>query len=119
MCWISPPPCRNNPLGVKGVGELGTIGATPAVVNAVVDALARAGHADRREPAADAADAGEGLGGAAGIVRPRGVPCVQTILVGRFERTHVSCRLVSAICFAALAHLLTARDCPDSSATDD
>jgi carbon-monoxide dehydrogenase large subunit len=27
------------------VGELGTIGATPAVVNAVVDALARAGHA--------------------------------------------------------------------------
>jgi aerobic carbon-monoxide dehydrogenase large subunit len=40
-------PCQNNPLGVKGVGELGTIGATPAVVNAVVDALARAGHADR------------------------------------------------------------------------
>jgi carbon-monoxide dehydrogenase large subunit len=36
-------PCLNNPLGVKGVGELGTIGATPAVVNAVVDALARAG----------------------------------------------------------------------------
>ena len=40
-------PCRNNPLGVKGVGELGTIGATPAVVNAVVDALARAGRSDR------------------------------------------------------------------------
>jgi aerobic carbon-monoxide dehydrogenase large subunit len=37
-------PCLNNPLGVKGVGELGTIGATPAVVNAVVDALTRAGH---------------------------------------------------------------------------
>lgn len=36
-------PCRNNPLGVKGVGELGTIGATPSVVNAVADALARAG----------------------------------------------------------------------------
>ena len=33
-------PCQNNPLGAKGVGELGTIGATPAVVNAVVDALA-------------------------------------------------------------------------------
>lgn len=31
-------PCLNNPLGVKGVGELGTIGATPAVVNAVADA---------------------------------------------------------------------------------
>ena len=29
-----------NPLGAKGVGEAGTIGATPAVVNAVVDALA-------------------------------------------------------------------------------
>jgi carbon-monoxide dehydrogenase large subunit len=38
-------PCKNNPLGVKGVGELGTIGATPAVVNAVTDALIRAGHA--------------------------------------------------------------------------
>jgi len=39
-------PSTNNPLGVKGVGELGTIGATPAVVNAVADALARAGRAD-------------------------------------------------------------------------
>jgi aerobic carbon-monoxide dehydrogenase large subunit len=37
-------PCQNNPLGVKGVGELGTIGATPAVVNAVIDALIRGGH---------------------------------------------------------------------------
>ena len=41
-------PCKANPLGVKGVGELGTIGATPAVVNAVVDALARAGAAAER-----------------------------------------------------------------------
>ncbi len=40
-------PCRTNPLGVKGVGELGTIGATPAVVNAVVDALVRAGAGER------------------------------------------------------------------------
>ena len=39
-------PCKNNVLGVKGVGELGTIGATPAVVNAVADALARHGRAD-------------------------------------------------------------------------
>jgi carbon-monoxide dehydrogenase large subunit len=39
-------PCKNNPLGVKGVGELGTIGATPAIVNAVLDALIRAGHAE-------------------------------------------------------------------------
>jgi len=40
-------PCRNNLLGVKGVGELGTIGATPTVVNAVVDALVRAGAGAR------------------------------------------------------------------------
>ncbi len=36
-------PCLTNRLGVKGVGELGTIGAGPSVVNAVADALARAG----------------------------------------------------------------------------
>jgi len=40
-------PCLTNPMGVKGVGELGTIGATPAVVNAVVDALARNGYAQQ------------------------------------------------------------------------
>ncbi|KLN57969.1 xanthine dehydrogenase family protein molybdopterin-binding subunit [Variovorax paradoxus] len=38
-------PCANNPLGVKGVGELGTIGATPTIVNAVADAFARNGLA--------------------------------------------------------------------------
>lgn len=32
-------PSPVNPLGVKGVGEAGTIGATPAIVNAVIDAL--------------------------------------------------------------------------------
>jgi aerobic carbon-monoxide dehydrogenase large subunit len=32
-------PCRTNLLGVKGCGELGTIGAVPAVVHAVLDAL--------------------------------------------------------------------------------
>jgi carbon-monoxide dehydrogenase large subunit len=37
-------PCLTNGLGAKGVGELGTIGATPAVVNAVIDALAQAGQ---------------------------------------------------------------------------
>lgn len=37
-------PCPLNPLGVKGAGEAGTIGATPAVVNAVVDALWSGGH---------------------------------------------------------------------------
>jgi len=38
---VTPTPV--NPLGVKGAGETGTIAATPAVVNAVVDALAAAG----------------------------------------------------------------------------
>jgi carbon-monoxide dehydrogenase large subunit len=32
-------PCKINPLGAKGVGELGTVGGTPTVVNAVLDAL--------------------------------------------------------------------------------
>ena len=32
-------PCPHNPLGAKGAGETGTIGSTPAVVNAVIDAL--------------------------------------------------------------------------------
>jgi carbon-monoxide dehydrogenase large subunit len=42
-------PCLNNAMGVKGVGELGTIGATPAVVNAVMDALTRGGSAEIME----------------------------------------------------------------------
>lgn len=37
-------PCPHNPLGVKGAGEAGAIGSTPAVVNAVIDALWKAGH---------------------------------------------------------------------------
>jgi carbon-monoxide dehydrogenase large subunit len=40
-------PCLTNALGVKGVGELGTVGATPTVVNAVVDALAGPGGLGR------------------------------------------------------------------------
>ncbi|MGE0660816.1 MAG: xanthine dehydrogenase family protein molybdopterin-binding subunit [Reyranellaceae bacterium] len=32
-------PCANNPLGSKGVGESGTVGATPTVISAVLDAL--------------------------------------------------------------------------------
>ncbi len=35
--------CTHNPLGVKGVGEVGSIGVPPAVINAVVDALAHLG----------------------------------------------------------------------------
>ncbi|MDP7061229.1 MAG: xanthine dehydrogenase family protein molybdopterin-binding subunit [Candidatus Marinimicrobia bacterium] len=43
-------PCPHNPLGVKGVGETGTIGSTPAVVNAVVDALSDFGVKDLQMP---------------------------------------------------------------------
>ena len=43
-------PATSNPLGVKGVGEAGTIAATPAVVNAVVDALRPYGVNDIRMP---------------------------------------------------------------------
>ena len=39
-------PSTTNPLGVKGVGEAGTIASTPAVVNAVVDALRPLGVTD-------------------------------------------------------------------------
>ena len=40
----------SNPLGVKGVGEAGTIASTPAVVNAVVDALRQFGVTDVQMP---------------------------------------------------------------------
>ena len=32
-------PCTTNPLGVKGAGEAGAIGAPPSVINAIVDAI--------------------------------------------------------------------------------
>ena len=43
-------PCPHNPLGAKGCGEAGTIGSTPAVVNAVVDALRPMGVTDLEMP---------------------------------------------------------------------
>ncbi|MGI5206672.1 xanthine dehydrogenase family protein molybdopterin-binding subunit [Spirillospora sp. CA-108201] len=75
-------PATSNPMGVKGVGEAGTIASTPAVVNAVVDALRpygvhdvpmpctpervwRAVRAEER-PAAAEPGAGGGLGSAGG-----------------------------------------------------
>ena len=39
----NPVPTKTNPLGVKGVGEAGCVGALPAVVNALVDALSEFG----------------------------------------------------------------------------
>jgi carbon-monoxide dehydrogenase large subunit len=41
-------PCPSNPLGIKGCGEAGAIGAPPAVINALTDAL---GHEDVAMPA--------------------------------------------------------------------
>ncbi|MCR9071206.1 MAG: xanthine dehydrogenase family protein molybdopterin-binding subunit [Alphaproteobacteria bacterium] len=48
---MSPTRCTTNPLGVKGCGEAGAIGAPPAVINAVLDALAPAGVTDIDMPA--------------------------------------------------------------------
>jgi carbon-monoxide dehydrogenase large subunit len=42
-CALTETPSPNNPLGFKGIAESGTIGATPAVQNAVVDAVAHLG----------------------------------------------------------------------------
>ncbi|HAH08926.1 MAG TPA: carbon monoxide dehydrogenase, partial [Alphaproteobacteria bacterium] len=39
-------PCTSNPLGAKGCGEAGTVGAAPALVNAVIDALRPYGVTD-------------------------------------------------------------------------
>ncbi len=44
-------PTQMNPLGVKGVGEAGTVGSTAAFASAVSDALARAGVQDFELPA--------------------------------------------------------------------
>ncbi|OZM70108.1 carbon monoxide dehydrogenase [Amycolatopsis antarctica] len=43
-------PSTTNPLGVKGVGEAGTIASTPAVVNAVLDAVRQYGVSDIEMP---------------------------------------------------------------------
>ena len=44
-------PSSTNPLGVKGVGETGTIASPPAVVNAVIDALSHLGVTAIEKPA--------------------------------------------------------------------
>jgi aerobic carbon-monoxide dehydrogenase large subunit len=75
-------PTPLNPLGAKGIGESGTIGATPAVQNAVVDALAHLGvtHIDmpltpeRVWRAIQAAKASEPPSAATGPSRPADSP---------------------------------------------
>jgi carbon-monoxide dehydrogenase large subunit len=44
-------PTRTNPLGTKGAGEAGCVGGLPAVVNAVVNALAEHGVTHVEMPA--------------------------------------------------------------------
>ena len=52
LIWESnPTPCLNNILGIKGAGEGGSIGAPPAIMNAVLDALATRGVAHLDMPA--------------------------------------------------------------------
>jgi carbon-monoxide dehydrogenase large subunit len=47
----NPVPTKTNPLGVKGAGEAGNVGALPAVANAIVDALSPLGIRDVPMPA--------------------------------------------------------------------
>jgi aerobic carbon-monoxide dehydrogenase large subunit len=47
----NPVPTKYNPLGAKGAGEAGTVGAMPAVMNAVIDALSPLGVDDVLMPA--------------------------------------------------------------------
>jgi carbon-monoxide dehydrogenase large subunit len=44
-------PSTTNGLGVKGIGEAGTIAAPPAVINAVIDAVAHLGVTEIAKPA--------------------------------------------------------------------
>ena len=44
-------PCRTNPIGVKGAGEAGCVGAPPAVINAILDALRPLGVTEIAMPA--------------------------------------------------------------------
>jgi carbon-monoxide dehydrogenase large subunit len=48
---FNPVPTNANPLGVKGAGEAGTVGALPAIINAINDALAFAGAGEIEMPA--------------------------------------------------------------------
>ena len=48
---FNPVPTKTNPLGIKGVGEAGTVGSMPAVMCALLDALRPAGVTDLHMPA--------------------------------------------------------------------
>ena len=63
-------PSPHHPFGAKGVGESATVGAPPAIANAVVDALSHLGvrHIDIPDHAGEGVEhpAGEGCGGVGG-----------------------------------------------------
>jgi carbon-monoxide dehydrogenase large subunit len=70
-------PATSNPLGVKGVGEAGTIASTPAVVNAIVDAVRHLGVKDVAMPCSPervwrAIQSAEERGGSDTPLRPPG-----------------------------------------------
>ncbi|HEX6358029.1 xanthine dehydrogenase family protein molybdopterin-binding subunit [Actinophytocola sp.] len=78
-------PATSNVLGVKGVGEAGTIASTPAVVNAIVDAVRHLGVSDIQMPCTpmrvwqaiqtgqtDAGGLGDEAGGGLGSIDPSG-----------------------------------------------
>jgi aerobic carbon-monoxide dehydrogenase large subunit len=72
----NPVPTRTNPLGVKGAGEAGTVGAMPAVANALVDALSEFGVRHIEMPATAeviwrAMGGAEAVGGRSGSERGR------------------------------------------------
>jgi carbon-monoxide dehydrogenase large subunit len=48
---FSPVASKSNPLGVKGVGEGGTVASTPTVINAILDALQPYGVGNIEMPA--------------------------------------------------------------------
>jgi len=50
----NPVPTKRNPLGAKGAGEAGTVGALPAIINAIVDALSPLGVKTLDMPATSA-----------------------------------------------------------------
>ena len=50
-CESNPVPTKTNPLGVKGAGEAGAVGAMPAVGNALIDALKPLGVREVAMPA--------------------------------------------------------------------
>jgi carbon-monoxide dehydrogenase large subunit len=58
--------CKTNPIGVKGIGESGTIGAPPVVINAIIDALAPLGI-DRIDMPATPSRVWQAIQGAKGV----------------------------------------------------